>query len=83
MARAEPGAALVILSKRAPLLTIMGTRRITPAETLESRRKRQAIREIQAAVARELAKEHEPPKTVPQRIADLVRELHRLLRDRP
>jgi hypothetical protein len=50
------------------------------ASALESKRKQQAIREIQAAVARELATYCEPPKTIPQRIADLLRELHRRLR---
>jgi hypothetical protein len=83
MTRAEHGAALVILPKRTLPRTIMGTRRPTRAETLNSQRKRQAIREVQAAVAQELAKECELPKTVPQRIVDLVRELHRLLRGRP
>ena len=39
------------------------------------------IKEIQAAVARELAAQSEVPKTVPQRIADLLRELHRRLRN--
>jgi hypothetical protein len=73
---------LIILSKRTLPRTVMGTRRTIPAEALKSQRK-EAIREIQAAVARELAKQHELPKTVPQRIADLVREMHRLLRERP
>jgi hypothetical protein len=53
------------------------------AGTFDSDRRRQVIREIQAAVARELAKQCEAPMTLPQRIADLVRELHRRLRKRP
>ena len=51
-------------------------------ETLKSAHKHVIIKEIQAAVARELAAQSEVPKTVPQRIADLLRELHRRLRDR-
>ena len=39
------------------------------------------IKEIQAAVARELAARSEVPKTMPQRIAALLRELHRRLRN--
>jgi hypothetical protein len=57
----------------------MGTRRSNPG-TLDTARRHEAIREIQAAVARELARQCEPPKTLPRRIADLVRELHRRLR---
>ena len=49
-------------------------------ETLQSARKQLIIKEVQAAVARELARS-EVPKTMPQRIADLLRELHRRLRD--
>jgi hypothetical protein len=49
--------------------------------TLQSARKRVIIKEIQAAVARELAARSELPKTMPQRIADLLRELHRRLRN--
>jgi hypothetical protein len=36
---------------------------------------------MQAAIARELAAQSEVPKSMPQRIADLVRELHRRLRE--
>jgi hypothetical protein len=50
-------------------------------ETLGSARKHLIIKEIQAAVARELAARSEVPKTMPQRIADLLRELHRRLRN--
>ena len=50
-------------------------------ETLQSARKQLIIKEIQAAIARELAARSEVPKTVPKRIADLLRELHRRLRD--
>jgi len=50
-------------------------------ETLGSARKHLIIKEIQAAIARELAAYSEVPKTVPQRIADLLRELHRRLRE--
>ena len=56
-------------------------RRYGTAESLGSARKHLIIREIQAAVARELAAQSEVPKTMPQRIADLLRELHRRLRN--
>jgi hypothetical protein len=56
-------------------------RRHGTGETLHSARKHLIIKEIQAAVARELAARSEVPKTMPQRIADLLRELHRRLRD--
>jgi hypothetical protein len=49
-------------------------------EAVQSARKR-VIKETQAAIARELAAQSEVPKSVPQRIADLVRELHRRLRE--
>jgi hypothetical protein len=49
--------------------------------TLQSARKQLIIKEVQAAVARELAARSEVPKTMPQRIADLLRELHRRLRE--
>jgi hypothetical protein len=61
----------------------MGTRRNSTAGTLDKGRRHEAIREIQAAVARELARQCEPPKTIPARIADLLRELHRRLRKQP
>ena len=41
----------------------------------------QIIKEMQAAIAREFAAQSEVPKTVPQKIADLLRELHRRLRE--
>jgi hypothetical protein len=50
-------------------------------ESLKSARKQAIIKEIQTAVGRELAARAEVPKTMPQRIADLLRELHRRLRD--
>jgi hypothetical protein len=56
-------------------------RRYGTEETLGSARKHLIIKEIQAAIARELAAQSEVPKTVPQRIADLLRELHRRLRN--
>jgi hypothetical protein len=56
-------------------------RRYGTGETLGSARKHLIIKEIQAAIARELAAQSEVPKTVPQRIADLLRELHRRLRN--
>jgi hypothetical protein len=56
-------------------------RKYGTAESLGSARKHLIIREIQAAVARELAAQSEVPKTMPQRIADLLRELHRRLRN--
>jgi hypothetical protein len=56
-------------------------RRYGTGKTLQSARKHLIIKEIQAAVARELAARSEVPKTMPQRIADLLRELHRRLRD--
>jgi hypothetical protein len=49
-------------------------------EALQSARKR-VIKEMQAAIARELAAQSEVSKSMPQRIADLVRELHRRLRE--
>jgi hypothetical protein len=61
----------------------MGTRPRRAAGTLHKARRHEAIREIQAAVARELARQCEAPKTVPARIADLLRELHRRLRKQP
>jgi hypothetical protein len=56
-------------------------RRHGTRETLQSARKHLIIKEIQAAVARELGARCEVPKTMPQRIADLLRELHRRLRN--
>ena len=56
-------------------------RRHGTRETLQSARKHLIIKEIQAAVARELGARSEVPKTMPQRIADLLRELHRRLRN--
>jgi hypothetical protein len=50
-------------------------------ETLDELRRQQIIREAQAKIGRELAVMSEVPKTMPQRIADLVRELHRRLRE--
>jgi hypothetical protein len=47
---------------------------------LQSERKHLIITEAQAAIARALAAHSEVPKTVPMRIADLLRELHRRLR---
>lgn len=58
-------------------------RRYGTRENLGSTGKHLIIKEIQAAVARELAAQSEVPKTVPQRIADLLRELHRRLRNTP
>jgi hypothetical protein len=55
-------------------------RRDGTGEILQSARKHLIIKEIQAAIARELAARSEVPKTMPQRIADLLRELHRRLR---
>jgi hypothetical protein len=57
------------------------TKKTNVAANMERARKQQAIREIQAAVARQLAAQCKTPKTVPQRIADLLRELHRRLRE--
>ena len=56
-------------------------RRHRTGENLQSARKHLIIKEIQTAVGRELAARSEVPKTMPQRIADLLRELHRRLRD--
>jgi hypothetical protein len=56
-------------------------RRNGTGENLQSARKHLIIKEIQAAVARELAARSEVPKTMPQRIAELLRELHRRLRN--
>jgi hypothetical protein len=51
------------------------------AEAVKSLRRREAIEEIQRAVARQLRNELQPPKSMPQRLADLARELHRRLRN--
>jgi hypothetical protein len=51
------------------------------AGTLGAARKHLIIKEVQTAVARELAAHSKVPETMPQRIADLLRELHRRLRD--
>jgi hypothetical protein len=53
----------------------------TGGEVLLSARKRTIIKEIQAAIAREMAAQSEVPKSMPSRIADLLRELHRRLQD--
>ena len=45
-------------------------------ESLHSARKHLIMKEIQAAVGRELAARSEVPNTMPRRIADLLRELH-------
>jgi hypothetical protein len=50
-------------------------------ETLHSAREHLIIKEIQGAVGRELAARSKVPNTMPQRIADLLRELHRRLRN--
>jgi hypothetical protein len=52
-------------------------------EALEAERRNQMIREVQTKIARELAAMSEVPQTMPPRIADLVRELHRRLREQP
>jgi hypothetical protein len=57
----------------------MAKHREQMADRLDALRRTEAITEIQKLVARELAK-REPPKTLPRRLADLVRELHRRLR---
>jgi hypothetical protein len=56
-------------------------RRREIGEALQSERKHLIIKEMQTALARELAARTKVPKTMPQRIADLVRELHRRLRN--
>ena len=48
---------------------------------LLSARKHAIIKDMQAAIAHEMAAQSEVPKSMPQRIADLVRELHRRLRE--
>jgi hypothetical protein len=59
----------------------MGTERNRAATgALGKARRHQFIAAIQKAVARELAASTDVPKTVPARIADLLRELHRRLR---
>jgi len=50
-------------------------------KTLYDLRREQVIREVQAKIGRELGAMSEVPKTMPQHIADLVRELHRRLRE--
>jgi hypothetical protein len=70
-----------LASKKPACETRPMVRKKQAAGTFDSDRRRQAIREAQAAVARELAKECEAPMTLPQRIADLVQELHRRLRE--
>jgi hypothetical protein len=49
-------------------------------QTVAALRRERAIREVQG---RERGAISEVPKTMPQRIADLVRELHRRLREQP
>jgi hypothetical protein len=56
-------------------------RRHGTGESLHSARRHLIIKEIQAAVGRELGARSEVPNTMPQRIADLLRELHRRLRN--
>jgi hypothetical protein len=56
-------------------------RKTASGEALQSARKRVVIKEMQTAIARELAAQSEVPKSMPQRIADLMRELHRRLRE--
>jgi len=58
----------------------MAAQRKHMADHLDALRRQEAITEIQRLVARELAKEA-PPKTLPRRLADLARELHRRLRN--
>jgi hypothetical protein len=53
------------------------------SDTVEALRREQIIREVQAKIGRELAALSEVPKTIPPRIADLLRELHRRLREQP
>ena len=48
---------------------------------LLSARKHAIIKDMQAAIAREMAAQSEVPKSMPTRIAELVREPHRRLRD--
>jgi hypothetical protein len=48
---------------------------------LEAERRQQVIREVQVKIGREQAAVSEVPKTMPQRIADLLRELDRRLRE--
>jgi hypothetical protein len=49
--------------------------------TILSARKHAIIKDMQAAIAREMAAQSEVPKSMPTRIAELVRELNRRLRD--
>jgi len=67
------------LQKSSPLVLSMATHRKHVADHLDALRRTEAITEIQKLVARELAKQA-PPKTLPRRLADLARELHRRLR---
>jgi hypothetical protein len=60
----------------------MATRKTPAAGTFESARRRQIIQQVQAAIARELTARWTPARDLPQRIVDLVRELHRRLRER-
>src|ERR1700738_5703131 len=48
---------------------------------LLSARKHAIIKDMQAAIARGMAAQSEVPKSMPTRIAELVREMHRRLRD--
>jgi hypothetical protein len=50
-------------------------------QTMYELHREQVIREVQAKIGRELDAVSEVPKTMPQHIADLVRELHRRLRE--
>jgi len=59
----------------------MGTSKNPVGETVESARRRETIQEMQRIIARELRNGLEPLKDLPQRLADLARELHRRLRN--
>jgi hypothetical protein len=60
-----------------PPLVIMATRKMEHMDTV---RRREAIKEVQRAIGRELRDEMQPSASLPRRIADLVRELHKRLR---
>jgi hypothetical protein len=56
-------------------------RKKASGEVLLSARKRTIIKEVQAAIAKEMAAQSNVPQEMPPRIAELIRELHRRLRE--
>jgi len=57
-----------------------GQRKAAVRQMVEAHCRHEVIGEVQNTIARELAALSEVPQTVPARIADLLRELHKRLR---